>query len=63
MMVKMSQKDKIVDLFDKLDKGERLTLTEQGQYDELFGKGKKPKADLSNWLKKKKRKYKVEKYG
>jgi len=60
----MSQKDKIVDLFAKIEKGEKLTLTEQGQYDELFGKGKKPKAKLPNWMKKKKKKVnKVEEYG
>jgi len=61
----MSQKDKIVDLFYKIEKGERLTLAEQGQYDELFGKGKKPKSPLPNWMKKKKKRKhkKVETYG
>ena len=65
-MKKKSQKDKTIDLFEKIEKGERLTLSERGQYEEIFGKGKKPKVDLPNWMKKKKKTkktLKVEKYG
>lgn len=61
-MKKKKNKDKVVDMFSKIEKGERLTLEERGLYDELFGKGKKPKYPLPNWIKKK-RKKKTDKVG